>query len=255
MTILSSDKKRYRRRYSTAEYIVLGGFFIFCLLALSTSIVTLFVLPVILGEDTYIVSIDSLNKSSDFSMRIYDGIEEPVSAGQSPHTVQLIIETPPLVIGDSLKVIASDENRFISETDCLKRYADHGYYIGSTSLECYATVPYNYISESSVKFRAVLEPVYGEALVTKSISIRYDWKEYESQFWAFIIVLLSFIIPGFILIVLPLAGGMYYVASKHGKHIIYRGEYNLRSLLSFQKCKRNIQNPAGISCISCFLDA
>jgi len=236
MTILSSDKRKYRRKYSgvkysTAEYIVFGGFFIFCLLALSTSIVTLFVLPMILGEDTYITSIDSLNKTGDFRLRIYDGIEEPVLSVQSPHSVPLIIETPPLVIGDRLIIIATDEERLVSETDCLERYGDHGNYIGSTSLECQAIVPYNYATENTVKFRALLEPVYGESLVTPTISIEYNWKEYENQFWKFIVVLISFLIPGFLLIIAPLAAGMYYLASKHDHHIIYHGEYTIRSLL------------------------
>ncbi len=232
MTILSSDKRRHRKKkYSPAEYITLGVFLVFCLVALSTSIVILFVLPVIFGEDAYVSSIDSLNKSADFRIRISDGIKQPVVPEYSPHTVPLIVETPPLVLGDSISIIATDGNTVISETDCMEMYADHENYISATSLECHAVVPYNYASESSIELRALLEPVYGESLVTPPISITYDWKEYENEFWGFTIVLISFIIPGFVLVVLPLSAGMYYLASRHDHHIIYHGEYTLKSLL------------------------
>lgn len=232
MTILSSDKKRQRRKkYTTAEYIVLGAFFLFCLVALSTSIATLFVLPVVFGEDAYIKSIDSLNKSDGLEIEIYNGIPEPVLSEQSPHQLRLLVKTPPLVIGDRLIIIASDENKLISETDCLEEYQDGLAYIGVTSLECYAVIPYNYASENTVELRALLEPVYGESLVTPPISVGYNWSEYEYDFWGFVIVLISFIVPGFILVVLPLSAGMYYLATKHDHHILYHGEYTLKRLL------------------------
>ena len=234
MTILSSDKRRKggrKRKYSLLEYVILAAFLAFCLLSLSISIVTLFVLPVVMGEDTYITSIDSLNKSNDFKIRIADGIDEPVLSEYSPHIVSLIVETPPLLIGDSLLIIASDEDKWISETDCLEDYLEGQNYIGATSIECYAIVPYNYVTENTVEFRALLEPVYGEPLVTPKIAAGYSWEEYEDEFWGFGIVLFLFILSGFVLVVLPLAAGMYYLASKHRHHITYHGEYTLKSLL------------------------
>ncbi|VVC01464.1 Uncharacterised protein [uncultured archaeon] len=147
------------KKNSLLDYLVLFLLLSFCAFGILTSLLTLFGIPLVTGGDSTVSELVALNHTAGFTLAAATQISGVQQMSDSPAVVTLLIQTPPLQKDDSLSIIASDGKKVLSETDCLAGYLENDNYVGRTLIRCNATVPYNYVSQNSVDFRARLEPL------------------------------------------------------------------------------------------------
>jgi len=192
------------------------------------SLVVLFI-PEILGSDFQLEAINSMNRSSDFTISTSSIVEQTPS--DSPYIVNFTVETPYLEAVDQLHIEVYSEGRLLADIDCLEEYSSYADYNVLTRFDCPAVLPYDYRSSQDYEVFATLQGEDHE-YATDPINIHSDWSVYERNFWNISFILFIAVGAGYLLIILPVIIAIAYIASRMKHPDAWPGEYTIASLLN-----------------------
>lgn len=195
---------------------------VLALIGISVSIIVLG-LGIVFGPET----VDRIQDMNHSQLSIEELPVQDIN-DRSPYLVNVTITTPPLTDRSFLTLKVYGNGKSVNEIDCLSGFGSLDDFVGSTEINCVATIPYTYEKVENYRIFAILDDEY----VSNPIEFTLDWSAYEGDFWSFSSILFIILIGAYAVLVIPVAIIVLNIARNTKHKLTFPGEYSLHSLLN-----------------------
>lgn len=158
------------------------------------------------------------------------GVPSHIKPDDSPYSMDVALNTPPLAENDLLYVEAYADGKQVAKADCLSGMDDPAMYAGLESLDCQVDLPYKYRTSQGYGLYAVLHSG-NEDYYSGPKGVTSDWGDYEYSFWGAFLFLLLAVSVLYLAVALPIAVVIFYRGMKTKHPGARKGEFTVDSLL------------------------